>query len=167
MHPLGHGSDLLLGEPAEGVLHHLEIGVEVPGPLFPGQIGQHRRRPVGPHERQGGVQAARLGSPLVLPSERAGQQVVHRVGHEGTRQEGLGLAFGAIVEHGAGTLDRRRRMSQVVGDELVLVGPAAGREVPGGGVDGDRGLLDDDGRGVQVGGDHAAQVTDPLGGPAR
>ena len=57
----------------------------------------------------------------------------------------------------------------------MLVGPADGRQVPGGGVDGDRGLLDDDGCGVEIGGDHAAQVrggepaasTEPPGGPAR
>ena len=147
----------------------------MPGPLLHGKVGEHRRSAVRPHERQRRVHAAGLGPPLVLPPERAGQQVVHGVGHEGAGQDGLDLTPGAVVERGPGTLDRRGGVCQVVGEDLVLVGPADGRQVPGGGVDGDRGLLDDDGCGVEIGGDHAAQVrggepaasTEPPGGPAR
>ena len=175
VHVLGHRLHLLLGEAAEGVLHHLEVAVQMAWALLAGQRRQELGGAKGAHEVVRGGQGVRLDAPLLLAAEGAGDDVEDGVGREGAGQDGLDLTPGAVVERGPGTLDRRGGVCQVVGEDLVLVGPADGRQVPGGGVDGDRGLLDDDGCGVEIGGDHAAQVrggepaasTEPPGEPAR
>jgi len=43
MDVLGDGPDAVLGEAPERVLHHLEVGVEVPGPVLAAQLGEEGR----------------------------------------------------------------------------------------------------------------------------
>ena len=43
------------------------------------------------------------------------------IGVEGTRQTGFDFALLAVVEHGPGQFHRRRRVSDVVGDDLASV----------------------------------------------
>ena len=60
---LGDGLDLLLGEGAEGVLHQLEVGVEVTRTGDGGQGGEERRVAVGGQEGVGGLERVAVRSP--------------------------------------------------------------------------------------------------------
>ena len=152
---LGDGADLVVGEATEGVLHHLEVVVEVAGA---GALdrGQERRVAVGGDHVAGAVERAGLDAPRGLAAEELGGHVRQGLGCEGARDRGLLVALGAVVEQGAGGLDRGGRMGQVVGDDLVVLDRTRGGEVGesplhhvAGEVDGGRG-------GVEVGRAHGA-----------
>ena len=154
---LGDGRDLALGEGPEGVLHELEVGVEVAGSGHRSQTGQERRIAVGGQEGHGLGQAVGGHVPQRLPAQHPAGQVVHRVGHEGARQPGLVVAQRAVAEHRARRLDGRGRVGQVVGQHLVGVGPAAGAEVADALAHHLLGQVDDGGGGLEVRGGHGAR----------
>ena len=70
-----------------------------------------------------------------LAAEQLAGQLADGVGHEGAGDLRLELAVGAVVEHRAGRLDGGGGVGEVVAEHLVLVGPAAGLEGAGAGVD--------------------------------
>jgi hypothetical protein len=145
-----HRPDLVVGEPPERVLHHLEVVVEVarPGPV---DRGQELGVPVGGHERPGGVEGAGVDAPRRLPPEQPGGDVGHGVGGEGAGDPGLLVALGPVVEQRAGRLDRGGRVGQVVRDHLVVLDGPGGGEVGDGPADDVTRDVDGRGRSVQVG----------------
>ena len=106
---LGDRLELLVGEAAEGVLHQLEVVVEVAGALLPGERGEERRVAVGGAEGAGAVEGAGLDAPRGLAAEELAGQLADGVGDEGAGDLRLELAVGAVVEHRAGRSRRRRR----------------------------------------------------------
>ena len=118
--------DLVVGEGPERVLHHLEVGVEVPGPgPAPARRGTPgrgtRRGRARPRPSVGGH------APQRLPAQQPGGQVVDHVGDEGAGQAGLDVALARrsrassrAVATGCGGV------GQVVGEHLLGVGPTAG-----------------------------------------
>ena len=93
---LGDRGDLVLGEAAEGVLHHLEVAVEVAGAGGVGERGQELRGPVGGDELTGAVEHARLDAPLGLAAEQLGHELADGVGDVGAGDLALDLALGAV-----------------------------------------------------------------------
>ena len=118
---LGDRADLLVGEAPEGVLHQLEVGVEVAGAAAVGQRGQERRLAVGGDELAGVVERAGLDAPLGLAAEQLGGQLGDGVGDEGAGHRGLDVALLAVGEHRPAGLDRGRGVGQVVGQHLLGV----------------------------------------------
>ena len=123
---LGDRLELVLGEAAEGVLHQLEVVVEVPGALLPGERGEEGRVAVGGAEGAGAVEGADLDAPRGLAPEEPAGQLADGVGHEGAGDLRLELAVGAVVEHRVRRLDGGGGVGEVVAEHLVDVGPAAG-----------------------------------------
>ena len=68
---LGHGPHLVLGEAAEGVLHQLEVGVEVARALLAGQRREELGAAVRAHEGDGAVEGPGLDPPRGLSPEQA------------------------------------------------------------------------------------------------
>jgi hypothetical protein len=143
---LRDGLKLVLREPAEGVLHELEVVVEVAGPGRGGEGGDGRRVAPLRNERPRWVEGVGLDRPHRLSTPHARPELGDGVGDERARDGGLGVALGAVVEEGAGCLDRRRGVGDVVGEDLGDVRPAGGSEGTDaggddltGGVDGGRG----------------------------
>ena len=158
---LGDRLDLVLGEAAERVLHHLHVAVEVAGALLVGELGEELGGAVGADERQRIGEGVGLDAPLVLTTEDADGDVVDGVGDEGAGDAGLDVALPAVVEDGAGVLDGGGGVGQVVDRGLVgvLVG---GREVAGGGFDDALGDVDGGGGSGEVrsGGGHGGEATE-------
>ena len=126
---LGDRLQLVLGEAPEAVLHELEVVVEVPGTLLPGEPGEERRVAVGGAEAAGSVEGADLDAPGGLATEEPARQLADHVGHEGTGDLRLELAVGAVVEHPVRRLDGGGGVRQVVAEHLVDVGTASGSQV--------------------------------------
>ena len=82
---LGDRRELLVGEAAEGVLHHLEVAVEVAGPVGVGQRRRGTRGAVGRDELAGAVERVGADAPLGLAAEDLAGQVGHGVGDERAR----------------------------------------------------------------------------------
>ena len=118
---LGPGGDAVLGEAAEGVLHHLEVGVEVAGAGVVGQVGQELRIAVAAHEVPGAVERRPGRPPQPVPSEDAAGHVRSGVGHERSGEAGLVVALGPVVQQRPRRLDRGGGVGQVVGEDLLLV----------------------------------------------
>ena len=130
---LGDGRDLVLGEAAERVLHHLEVGVEV--------AGARRRRPGRRGTRgrgrwrtnvAGAVEGAGLDAPLRLAAEQLGRrgratasatkaQVMRGLERRPWRRSRAATAAG---------LDRGGGVGEVVGEHLVGVGRRRPRRAP-------------------------------------
>ena len=104
MNVLGARRDDLLGERAEGVLHHLEVVVEVTRSLHIGQRGHELGVTVRGDERNGGGQGVGLQSPQRFATDQLRHQVVGHVGGVSAGDETLMIALGAVVEQGAGGL---------------------------------------------------------------
>ena len=69
---LGDGLDLVLGEAPEGVLHQLEVLVEVAGPGRGGEVGEGGRVAALGDEGAGGVERAGVDAPdASRPQRRA------------------------------------------------------------------------------------------------
>ena len=128
---LGDGADPFVGEAAERVLNHLEVGVEVARTLLPGQGGEGRGRTPGGGRGQGPGERAGRRAEVVLASEHADGHVVDGVGDEGARDAALDVASGAVVEDGERVLHGGGGVGQVVGDDLMVVGVPGGGEMVG------------------------------------
>ena len=96
-------------------------------------------------------QRRRIDAPQLLATDQLADEVVHDVGDEGARDPGLDVALGAVVEQRLGGGDGRRRVGQVVGEHLVHVGTAGGRQLADRGADRLVGELDDVRGGGEVG----------------
>ena len=118
---------LLVSEAAEGVLHHLEVLVEVTGPFGVGQLRQGGRSPVRHDEVMRGRELGRIGAPQLLASDQLGDELGDRVGHERAGDSGFDVALGAVVEQRASGLDGSR-VGHVVGEHLVVVDRPGGGE---------------------------------------
>ena len=75
------------------------------GPRRLGERGEELGIAVRGEERVGGAERVRLDAPQLLAPGEPRDQVVDHVGDEGTRDAGLGVALGAVVEQ----RPRRRR----------------------------------------------------------
>jgi hypothetical protein len=159
VHVLGHRAHLVLREATEGLLHQLEVGVEVAGPFLAGERGQELRVTVGREERYDGLERVGLEPPLLLPAEHPGHEVVHRVGDERARDPALDLAPSSVVEDGTGELDPRGRVREVVGEHLVVVDRTVRGEQPGGPGHDVVCDVDDRGRALQVGCGHGPRLS--------
>ena len=122
---LGDRRELLVGEPAEGVLHELEVVVEVAATLLSGQAGEELRVAVGGAERAGAVEGIGFDAPRGLTAEQPAGELADGVGDERTGDLGLGVAEHAVVEHRAGGLDRGAGMGEVVAEHLIDIRAAA------------------------------------------
>ena len=96
-------------------------------------------------------QRRRIDAPQLLATDQLAGKVVHDVGDECARDPGLDVALGAVVEERLGGGDRRRRVGQVVGEHLVNVGPAGGRQLANRGADRLVGEIDDIRGGGEIG----------------
>ena len=149
MHVLGDRLDLVLGEAAEAVLHHLEVAVEVAGTLLAQKRRQVLGGPVGGHERAGAGQRILGHAPRRLPSDHLDHEVIDRVGDERARDAGLDVTLGAVVKDGPGVLHGRGGVGEVVGDDLIGVEVGAA-QVGGRCLDDPLGQVDGRGGGSEV-----------------
>jgi hypothetical protein len=124
---LGDGLQLVVGEASEGVLHHLEVAVEVAGPRLV-DAGQELRCSVCGQEVTSAVEGPGLHAPGLLLGEDLARQVAHCVGDEGAGDASLDVTLGAVVEESLGGGHRGSRVGQVVGEDLVVVDRAGGGE---------------------------------------
>ena len=128
--PLGDRTDLVLGEAAEGVLHHLEVVVEMSGALtLGGQRSEEIRSPEAGTEGPCGVEGTRVDPPGVLATEQLAGYVVDDIGAECAGDAGLDISLGAVVEQVLGRGDCGCGVCKVVGDDLVVVHRATGCEM--------------------------------------
>ena len=67
------------------------------------------------------VERSSIDTPVGLPAEEAGGQVVGDVGDEGDRETLLGLAVNAVPQQVASRGHGRCAVRDVVGDDLMLV----------------------------------------------
>ena len=145
MDVLGDRLQLLVGEATEGVLHHLEVVVEVTGAVVLGQRGEKGRVAVGAHELTGLVERTGLDTPLALASVELGHELADRVGHEGTGEPILDLTLRSVPEEPPAGLDGGGGVSHVIGQHLVLVDSVLGQSGDGG-IDDTLGRIDGSGR---------------------
>ena len=139
---LGVGADHLLGEAPEGVLHQLEVGVEVTGASGGGQLAQELGVPVAGDEAAGAVEGVRSDAPQRLAAPRARRDVAHGVGDEGGGDGRLDVALLPVVEQAAGGLHRGGGVGEVVGEHLVDIYATSRPELGDAVVDHARGNLD-------------------------
>src|SRR5699024_135963 len=102
---LGDRVELLVGETPEGVLDHLEFGIEVAGSGLVYR-GQELRGGVGADELPGVVENAGLDAPFGLAPVDAPGQLGHGIGHERDGDAGLDLTFVAVFQQASGGGDR-------------------------------------------------------------
>ncbi len=125
---LGDRADLVLGEAAEGVLHQLEVVVEVAwARRVVGQRGQERRGAVGGDE----LREWRRGRRARRPTRPRGRSSLPA--RSGTAsatnaqvEARLDVALGAVVEQARRRLDGGRGVGEVVGEHLVGVDATLG-----------------------------------------
>jgi hypothetical protein len=154
---LGDRLELVVGEAPERVLHELEVVVEVARALLAGERREERRVAVGAAEVARAVEGAGLDPPHGLPAEQPAGQLPDGVGDERAGDLGLELAVGAVVEHRASGLHRRRGVGEVVAEHLVLVGAATRLERAGAGIDDPTGEIHGLRRGGEVRGGHGGR----------
>ena len=101
MDVLGDRTDLVLGEPPERVLHHLEVVVEVARAGVAGELGEELRVAVrGDERKRVRIECRCVDAPCRLPSEQLGGQLGDGVGDERAGELRLDVALVAVVEHG-------------------------------------------------------------------
>ncbi len=149
---LGDRHDLVFGEPAKGVLHHLKVVAQVAGAVGVGQRGEEVRCPVGGHKVPGAVERIGGDTPLGLPAEQLGTQLGQRIGDERGGNQALVVALGAIVEQPPAAHQRGGGVGDVVGQHLVGVDAVLGQPADGRVDDGLANIQGGSGGG-EVGGD--------------
>ena len=111
VHVLGARNDLIVGERAERVLHHLVVGVEVAR----AGGGRQRRDELGVavlrQERMRVAHRCRGQSPQILATAQPGDQVVDHVGRERAGDPCFEVALGPVVEQRSCRLDLGRRVA--------------------------------------------------------
>ena len=134
------------------------------GPRRVGQRGEERRVAVrAPRSPGASSSASPVDAPLGLAPEQLRRELGDGVGDERAGERGLDVALGAVVEHRAAGLDRRRGVGQVVGQHLLGVDRRSAEAADGTGDD-LAGHIDDGLGGGQVGGRHVRRL---FGGHAR
>ena len=124
---LGLRGDDVVGEGAERVLHHLHVGVEV---ARPARLGEAATNAGSRYVARNGWAAPSGAGSTPHSSSRpasAGDQVVDHVGGERAGDAALGVALAAVVEQRPRRGRGRRGVGEVVGEDLVGIGPAAAR----------------------------------------
>ncbi len=161
---LGMRLDHLLGEAAERVGHHLHLAVEVAGAGLLRERGDELRRPELLEERVSSLQRSDLDAPRRFAAGDAGDEVVHHVGGEGAGDGGLLRTLCSVVEQRAGGFHLGGGVRQVVGEQLVHIGPAVGGQVANTLADDTAGKVDDVGGSSKIGcgkiGAHGPEVTE-------
>ncbi len=124
MDVLGAGTDLLLGEPVEGLAHEREVGVEMAVSVHPHERGEVPGVPIGVEEVPRGLEPIGCGAERVLATGDAGDEIGHGVRHERAGDVGLVGARLAVGESCSCRSHPRGDVSEVVGHDLVGIGAA-------------------------------------------
>ena len=132
---LGDRLELLIGEAAEGILHHLEVVAQVTRPGSARQPGEELGVAVGRHVLTGRVEGVEADTPLRLTTEHLAGQLGDGVGDEGVRDRGLDVALDAVAQQALAGLHCGSRVGHVVGEDLVLVEADLGEPGDAGGHD--------------------------------
>jgi hypothetical protein len=153
---LGDRLELLVGEAAEGVLHHLEVVVEVTGASLV-DAGQELGGPEAGQEVPGTVERSRRYAPVGLAPEQLAGQLTDGIGHEGAGDTPFDVPLGAVVQQALGRGDRSGGVGQVIGEDLVVVDRTSGGQATGGGFHDARGDFGDGGGSGEIGCGHGAR----------
>ena len=171
---LGDRPQLLVGEAAERVLHHLEVLVEVARTLHVGELGEERPDRDARRRSRAPARASPDRCPRRPPARRAwpASSAIASATNAHVMRASI-VAFGAVVEQRACRLDRGGGVGHVVGEDLVVVDRSGAGEC-GDAVAHDLLREVDRGRGGrEIGGCHGREryayvlrVTSLLGPPA-
>ena len=158
MDVFGDRNDLVVGEPAERVLHEFEVALEMARAGCARERGEELGSAVGGNERASVVEHAWFDAPFRFPAEQFRHEFTHRVGHIGARDAALEVTLGSVGEHGAGGFHGGGSMGHVVSENLILVRTAVDEEQAGRRVDDAVSVVDNRGSGGEVRCSHGAML---------
>ena len=116
----------VVGKSTECLGHQLKIVVEATITFDRCQAGDEAWVAVGGDELVDRVERAELDAPQLLAAKDLGREVVQRVGREAGAQPRFVGPASPVVDHVRRRLHRRRRMREVVFDDLHLGWSSAG-----------------------------------------